>query len=58
MQYNIIPQEIMEQYRLQAYKRGEYVYCEVRRGMYGLSQAGKIAYNQLIEHWNRMDTHR
>ena len=50
MQYDIIPQEIVEQYHLQAFKQGEYVYFEVRRGMYGLPQAGKIAYDQLVEH--------
>ena len=43
MQYDIIPQEIVEQYHLQAFKHGDYVYFEVRRGMYGLPQAGKIA---------------
>ena len=50
MQYDIIPQEIVEQYHLQAFKHGEYVYFEVRRGMYGLPQAGKIAYDQLATH--------
>ena len=50
MQYNIIPDKIKEQYHLQAYKHNEYVYFEVRRGMYGLPQAGKIAYDQLARH--------
>ena len=50
MQYNIIPDKIKEQYHLQVYKHNEYVYFEVRRGMYGLPQAGKIAYEQLACH--------
>ena len=48
MQYNIIPRKIVEQYHLQAFKHSKYVYFEVRRGMYGLPQAGKIAYDQLV----------
>ena len=50
LQYDIILKEIVEQYNLQAFKHGEYVYFEARRGMYGLPQAGKIAYDQLVQH--------
>ena len=44
LQYDIIPKEIKEQYHLQAFKHGEYVYFEVWRSMYGLPQEG----NQLV----------
>ena len=50
LQYDIIPDEINEQYHLQAFKHNEYVYFEVQQGMYGLPQAGKIAYDQLMKH--------
>ena len=50
LQYNIVPDEIKEQYHLQAFKHGNYVYFEVRQGMYGLPQEGKIVYNQLVLH--------
>jgi len=44
-----IPVEIMNEYNLwpQVYKG--YVYVEIRRGMYGLPQAGRIANDQLIK---------
>ena len=43
----IIPQEIIDEYSLIPLIHNGYVYLEIRRGMYGLPQAGIIA-NQLL----------
>ncbi len=39
-----IPEEIVEEYKLHEIVTDDgYVYCEIRKGMYGLPQAGLIA---------------
>jgi hypothetical protein len=43
----IIPQEIIDEYKLLDIVHHGFVYMEIRRGMYGLPQAGIIA-NQLL----------
>ena len=44
-----IPAEIIREYKLQELVSAEgYVYCEIRKGMYGLPQAGIIA-QELLE---------
>ena len=55
MKLELFPQEIMDQYRLhnKANKKG-YVFCEVNQGMYGLSQAGKLAQDQLSKQLNKV----
>ena len=40
---SIIPETIMEQYNLEPLIHNGYVYFEIRKGMYGLPQAGRIA---------------
>jgi hypothetical protein len=45
----IIPDEIIEEYNLLPLVRKEFVYVEIRRGMYGLPQAGIIANDLLTE---------
>ena len=47
---DIIPQDIMDQYNLQELVVGGYVYVEIRKGMYGLPQAGRIANDALVPH--------
>jgi hypothetical protein len=48
---DIIPQEIVDQYKLKDITTPDgWVYIEIRRGMYGLNQAGIIAYQQLKTH--------
>ncbi|KAG7352362.1 reverse transcriptase RNA-dependent DNA polymerase [Nitzschia inconspicua] len=42
-----IPDDIFEQYNLSALLDGDFVYVEIRRGMYGLPQAGRIANDYL-----------
>ena len=44
---SIIPQEIIDQYKLMDLVHNDYVYIKIRRGMYGLPQAGIIA-NKLL----------
>ena len=44
---SIIPHKIIDQYKLMDFVHNGYVYIEIRRGMYGLPQAGILA-NQLI----------
>ena len=39
----------MDEYDLHALVRNGYVLCEIRRGMYGLPQAGILAYEQLVK---------
>ncbi len=44
-----IPEEIIEEYKLhEKVTDDRYVYCKIRKGMYGLPQAGSIA-QELLE---------
>jgi hypothetical protein len=47
---DIISQEIIGQYQLLPLVHNGYVYIKIRKGMYGLSQAGIIANNKLRKH--------
>ena len=47
---DMIPDEIYEQYNLHEYERNGHVYFEVRKGMYGLPQAGRLAHDRLVKH--------
>ncbi|KAL7482057.1 hypothetical protein ACHAW6_007750, partial [Cyclotella cf. meneghiniana] len=49
MPIKIIPEHIIAQYNLQERNKNGYVYMEIRRAMYSLPQAGKIANNLLKE---------
>ena len=44
-----IPDEITQQYQLANLVHNGYVYLKVRKGMYGLPQAGILAYNLLVK---------
>jgi hypothetical protein len=46
----ILPQEIIEQYQLLPLVHDGWVYVEIRKGMYGLPQAGIIANQRLEKH--------
>jgi len=46
---DMLPPAIIEQYELTPLIHHGHVYVEIRRGMYGLPQAGKIANDQLIK---------
>ena len=45
----LIPDAIFEQYNLLELVEDGYVFVEIRRGMYGLPQAGRLANDQLIK---------
>ena len=47
-----LPSEILEEYDLTFDSKG-YVYCEIRKGMYGLREAGALAHEQLVNHLDR-----
>ena len=44
----MLPDDIIAQYNLTPLFHNGYVYVEIRRGMYGLPQAGRLANDQLI----------
>jgi hypothetical protein len=44
---SVIPQEVIDEYNLEKYAYNGWVYFEIRKGMYGLKQAGKLA-NDLL----------
>ena len=45
---NILLQQIIDAYNLLGLFHNGYVYYEIQQGMYGLTQAGKLSYNQLV----------
>eukprot|EP00978_Attheya_sp_CCMP212_P040657 scaffold224285_cov28-Attheya_sp.AAC.1 len=50
----MIPEEFIRTYNLTPLIRNGFVYAEVRKGMYGLPQAGNIAHDRLtkvLEPW-------
>ena len=47
MHIKLIPEEIIRQYNLLKIVHNGYVYLEVRKGMPGLKQAGKVANDRL-----------
>ena len=47
---SMIPAEIMDLYDLHDKVHNGYVYAEVRKTMYGLPQAGRMAEEELVEH--------
>ncbi len=54
-----IPQEIKREYKLQELATPEgYIYCEIRKGMYGLPQAGIIAQELLEERLAKYGYHQ
>ena len=42
-----IPQEFIDEYNLTAFEKDGWVYFEIRKGVYGLPQAGRLANDQL-----------
>ena len=44
-----IPKEIMDEYNIQDIQSNGFVYVEIRKGMYGLKEAGIIAFKRLVE---------
>ena len=50
MSLDIVPKEIITQYELRKIAVNGWVYMEIRKGMTGLKQAGKIAHDRLKTH--------
>jgi hypothetical protein len=44
-----IPDDIIEEYNLRVFMHNGHVYAEIRKGMYGLPQAGRLANDRLVE---------
>ena len=47
--YKYFPQDIVDKYSLDSIVHNGYVYCKIKKGMYGLKQAALLAYNYLVE---------
>eukprot|EP00957_Ditylum_brightwellii_P009149 692015-Ditylum_brightwellii.AAC.1 len=45
--FHLVPNEIKEQYDLNKLVHNDFIFVEVRKGMYGLPQAGRITHDQL-----------
>ena len=45
---NILPEEIIMEYNVMNLAHKGYIYCEIRKGMYGLPQVGIIANQTLV----------
>ena len=45
-----IPEEIVEQYNLRKIATNGWVYMEIRKGMPGLRQVGKVSNEHLVTH--------
>ena len=56
----IITDEIRKEYNADKYIASDgYIYCKIKRGMYGLKQAARLAYGLIKQRLeNRMDTSR
>ena len=48
----IIPQEVLDKYDI-IFDDQYFIYVEIRRGMYGLKEAGVIAFDQLVQKLKR-----
>ena len=53
----IIPQQIIDEYNLAHLAHNGYIYFQVDKGLYGLVQAGKLAYDQLLTRLKAADFH-
>ena len=53
LQLSLLPNEIITNYKLKDFTDDGYVFCEIQRGMYGLSEAGVLANKLLSSHIER-----
>eukprot|EP00957_Ditylum_brightwellii_P051328 3892415-Ditylum_brightwellii.AAC.1 len=51
--YHLISDKVKKEYNLDEIAQDENIYLEIRKGMYRLPQAGKIANDQLIKHLSK-----
>ena len=45
-----MPQEFIDEYGLESKTHNGFLYCEIGKGIYGLTQAGKLANTLLRQH--------
>ena len=50
IQISMVPQYFVEIYNLTEKEHNGYIYSRVTKGMYGLSQAGRISNDYLLKH--------
>ena len=50
IQISMIPQEFIDKYNIKYKVHNGYIFSQVTKGMYGLPQAGKFAYDDLFQH--------
>ena len=50
IRFDQIPQEIVDAYNLKPLEHNGYIFMEIRKGMPGLKQAGRIANDRLVKH--------
>ena len=50
IQISMVPQEFAEIYNLTEKEHNGYIYARVTKGIYGLPQAVRIAYDYLLKH--------
>ena len=48
-----IPKEVIDEYDI-IFNDQDFTYVEIRRGMYGLKEAGVIAFDQLVQKLKRL----
>ena len=57
MPIKLIPDEIIQKYKLKDIEEDDMVYLKTAKGMYGLPQAGKIVNDLLIKHMRTAGYH-
>ena len=50
LRLEIITDKIISQYNLRDMAEDGWVYCEIKKGIYGLTHAGKIANGRFMQH--------
>ena len=53
--YNLIPQRIIEHYKLSKIVENGFVYAKINKAWYGFKQSGKNANNNLVKHFKKHD---
>ena len=53
--YTLIPQRIIDHYKLDTIVDSDFVYAKINKAWYGLKQSGKIAHDDLVKHLNKHD---
>ena len=53
--YNLIPQRIIDHYKLDTIVDNGFVYAKINKAWYGLKQSGKIAHDDLVKNLNKHD---